>query len=99
VRVFTAVREKQVASIKSVEGIQSATGKLIESYLGRVLRVTWLAPDIVEEDRGRTAAGRGDAGGIDAAVTGTLGRAKIGPSSQVPDSRKLIIKSLGHLEE
>jgi hypothetical protein len=42
--------------------------KINKTYVGRVLRLTLLAPDIVEANPGRTAAGGGDAGHTDEAV-------------------------------
>ena len=55
----------------------AAAEKINESYVGRVLRLTLLAPDIVEAILERTAAGGDDAGGTDATVCrGVDGAAK-----------------------
>ena len=49
--------------------------------MGRILRLTLLAPDIVGGDLGWTAAGTDDAGGADATVSGALVCAELGTSA------------------
>jgi hypothetical protein len=53
----------------TVEEIAAAE-KINASYVGRVLRLTLLAPDVVEAILDRGAAGGDDAGGADAAICG-----------------------------
>jgi hypothetical protein len=56
----------------------AAAEKINESYVGRVLRLTLLAPDTRRGDPAWTAAGTDDAGGAYATVSGALVRAEIG---------------------
>jgi hypothetical protein len=59
----------------------AAAEKINASYVGRVLRLTLLAPDIVEAILGGAAAGAGDAGAPDATVSGALVCAEIETSA------------------
>ena len=70
-------RTAQHATIAEI----AAAEKINESYVGRVLRLTLLAPDIVEAILERTAAGGGDAGGTDATVSASLACAEIGTAA------------------
>ena len=50
----------------------AAAEKINESYVGRVLRLTLLAPDIVEAVLNGRQPGGDDTGGVDATVSGGL---------------------------
>ncbi len=54
--------------------------KIHSSYVSRILRLTLLAPEFVEANSRRTAAGANDAGRADATVSDALVCAEIGTS-------------------
>jgi hypothetical protein len=68
----------------------AAAEKINESYVGRVLRLTLLAPDIVEAVLNGRQPGGDDTGGVDATVSGGVE----GATSEVPQLRP-IIRSTG----